>query len=185
MGWRKSSEQHPSPLLCWQPPWVGQHPSTPAPQPSATPVQPSTAHVFYGCCKGGRCKREILKLQSFLTGLDHPGLSHLPLVLQCKCRGSPFSSNYTEFHISPLTCEYLSKWEFPRNYTWLVLPKHKYGPSLGPCTTFSKHMYRLHLHRLHLYRLTQVINNSLWQFFTMFAQILLLLADTRADFPLY
>lgn len=107
------------------------------------PSRPSTAfygtHGVYDCCKEWRCKRETLKLQSTLPGLDHPGLSPLPLTPWYKCRGSPFSSNYAKFHISPLTYEYLSMWEFPRNYTWL--PKHKYGhswalvlPSASTCT---------------------------------------------------
>lgn len=65
-------------------------------------------HGVYDCYKRWTCKREILKVQSILPGLDHPGLSHLPLTLLCKCRASPFSLNYAEFHISPLNCKYAS-----------------------------------------------------------------------------
>ena len=60
-------------------------------------------HGFYDShYKVWRWSREILRLQSILPGLDHPGRNHLPLTLQCKCREKLFSSNYAKFTLSLL-----------------------------------------------------------------------------------
>lgn len=55
--------------------------------PPCTPILSCPSAAFYGTCgfydscKGWRCKTEILKHQSILSGWDHPGLRHLPQML--------------------------------------------------------------------------------------------------------